>query len=61
MRRSGRNEGCRFWEWGGEGMRAECGVLFDALFLFEGAGLEGERKRHRTRDNIYSFCQADRE
>ena len=42
-------------------MRAECGVLFDALFLFEGASLEGERKRHRAGNNIYSLCQADRE
>ena len=54
MRWSGRDEGRRFWEWGGDRTRAECGVLFNALFLFEGMSLEGERKRYRRRDNIYT-------
>ena len=61
MRRSRRKEGCRFGEWGGNRTRAECGVLFDALFLFEGASLEGERKRHWAGYKIYSLCQGDRE
>jgi len=43
MGRSGRrNKRGRFWEGGGDLTRAECGVLVNALFLFEGACLEGD-------------------
>ena len=58
MRWGRRNKRGRFWERRGDGTRAERGVLVDALFLFEVARFEGDRKRHWEGDDICSICQA---
>jgi hypothetical protein len=60
VRRGRRNKRGRFWERRGDRTRAERGILVDALFLFEGARFEGNRKRHWEGDDIYSICQAGR-
>ena len=55
--RWGRSGKSRFWEWGGDRTRAECRILFNAFFFFEGASFEGHRQRHWKGDNIYSPCK----
>jgi hypothetical protein len=57
-RRSGKRD--RFWKRRRGRTRAECGVLVYALFLFEGARLEGDGKRHWEGDDICLHCQANR-
>lgn len=51
--RWGRGGKGRFGEGGGDRTRAECGILFNAFFLFEGASFEGHGKWHWEGDDIY--------
>jgi hypothetical protein len=56
----GRSEKGRFGEWGGDWTRAECGILINAFFLFEGASFEGNRKWHWEGDNVYALCKKNK-